>query len=290
MDIKLLRWFKKWFLGQHIFYLSDKKHLVRNYRKRMGKRLNLKNPRFFTEKLQWLKLNWRCDMLTRCTDKYEVRKFVEERVGPELLKEFYGVYNKVEDIDISRFPNAFVLKTTHGCKQNIFCKNKSDFAWKSSADLLKKYLKSSHYRLHREWSYKNIVPRVICEEHLTKNGETMYEYQFYCYDGIPRLVQIRTETAGETRVSMFDLDLNLLEGNKNLKPLSAPVTKPVQFEKMLEYASELSRDFPFVRVDLFHVKNRVYFGEMTFYPAGGFCPIDPESSDLLMGSYLKLPR
>jgi len=186
--------------------------------------------------------------------------------------------------------DAFVLKVTHGCKQNIFCKNKSEFDWNRSAGLLEQHLKYNHYRLHREWAYKNIIPRIICEEYLTKSGETMHEYQFYCYDGIPRLIQIRKDTAGEIQVSMFDLDLNLLEGNKNLKPLSEPVAKPAQFEKMLEYASKLSRGFPFVRVDLFHVKNRVYFGEMTFYPTGGLFQINPESSDLLMGSYLNLPK
>ncbi|MFH2068592.1 MAG: ATP-grasp fold amidoligase family protein [Candidatus Omnitrophota bacterium] len=256
----------------------------------MGKRLNLQDPRAFTEKLQWLKLNWRKDILIRCTDKYEVRKLVAERVGPEILKELYGVYDRLEDIDISQFPDAFVLKINHGSGQNVFCRNKSDFDWKRSSGLLKKHLKSNRYYPHREWGYKNIVPRIICEEHLTKNGEDMYEYQFYCYDGLSRLVQIRQNKAGEIRVSMFDLDLNLLEGNKNLKPLSAPVTKPAQFEKMIEYASKLSRGFLFVRVDLFHVNNRVYFGEMTFYPASGLFPIDPESTDILMGSYLNLPR
>ena len=133
----------------------------------------MRNPRAFTAKIQWLKLNWRRDILTRCSDKYEVRKFVEERVGPEILKELYGVYNKVEDIDISRFPDAFVLKPTHGYDQNIFCQKKSKFDWNLSAGLLEKYLKYNHYRLHREWAYKNIVPRIICEEHLTKNEETM---------------------------------------------------------------------------------------------------------------------
>jgi len=218
-----------------------------------------------------------------------VRKFVEERIGPEILKKLYGVYDRVEDIDISRFPEAFVLKVTHGCKKNVFCKSKSEFDWNRSADLLKEYLKSNHYRLHREWAYKNIVPRIICEEYLTKRGETLYEYKFFCYDGVPRLVQIIEDNLAIRRQSMFDLDLNLLEVTSSLPPLLEPVAKPTHFEKMLEYASKLSGGFPFVRVDLFYVNTRVYFGEMTFYPSAGMYPFTPTSFDLILGSYLKLP-
>ena len=249
----------------------------------------MQNPQAFTEKLQWLKLNWRCDIITRCSGKYEVRKFVEERIGPELLKELYGVYDKAEDIDINQLPDAFVLKVTHGCKQNIFCTNKSELDWNHSVGLLKQYLKTNRYYLHREWAYKNIVPRIVCEEHLTKNGETLYEYNFYCYNGIPRLIEILEDKAGCRRVNMFDLDLNLLENKYKSPPLLEPIVRPAQFEKMLECASRLSRGFPFVRVDLFYVNNRVCFGEMTFYPLSGLNKIKPESFDLFLGSYLQLP-
>lgn len=286
MSLKLLRRLEKWFSNR---YISDERYLAWKYKRRMGKRLNLQKPRAFTEKIQWLKLNWRYDILTRCSDKYEVRKFVEDRVGPELLKELYGVYSRVADIDINQIPDAFVLKINHGCKQNIFCTKKSGLDWNRSAGRLKKYLKSKHYYIHREWSYKNIVPRIICEEHLTKGGETLSEYNFYCYDGVPRLVEILEDKAGCRRVNMFDLNLNLLERKYKAPPLPAPVVRPIQFEKMLEYASRLSQGFPFVRVDLFHVNNRIYFGEMTFYPLAGLVQIHPESFDLFLGSYLQLP-
>lgn len=191
--IKLFLRPKKWFSDR---YIPDEKYLVWKYKKKTGKRLNLRNPKVFTEKIQWLKLNWHCDILTRCTDKYETRKFVEERVGPEILKKLYGVYDKVEDIDINRLPDAFVLKVNHGCKQNIFCKNKSNFDWNHSAGLLNEYLKNNRYSSYREWAYKNIVPRIICEEHLTKDGEIIYEYNFYCYSGVPRLVEIIENKTG----------------------------------------------------------------------------------------------
>lgn len=259
------------------------------YRRNLRRPLNLKNPRAFTEKIQWLKLNWRYDILTKCADKYEVRKFVEERIGPGLLKELYGVYKKPEEIDFNRLPDAFVLKVNHGCKQNIFCKNKSDLDWNSTTRLLRKYLRANLFPKSREWAYKKITPRIICEEHLTKDGETLYEYGFYCYDGVPRLVEINEYSPGSKRVNMFDIDLHLTENEYMDPPLSLPATKDPQYEKMLEDAAVLSKGFPFVRVDLIFVNHRIYFGEMTFYPLAGFGWIAPESFNYFLGSYLNLP-
>jgi hypothetical protein len=269
--------------------MPDRIYLLLLYRRKIGKRLELQNPRTFTEKIQWLKLNWRDDILTKCADKYEVRKFVEERIGPEILKELYGVYEKPEEIDINKLPDAFVLKVNHGCKQNIFCKNKSGLDWKQSLRLLKKYLKENLYPIYREWSYKNIVPRIICEEYLAKSDETLYEYGFYCYDGFPRLVEINEYQANLHRVNMFDIDLNLLENKYGAPPLQTPLIRTPQYEKMIEYSKILSKGFTFVRVDLLYVNNRIYFGEMTFYPLAGLCKLDPDSFDFYLGLYLKLP-
>lgn len=269
--------------------VPDKIFLLLLYRRRMGRRLNLQNPQAFTEKIQWLKLYWRDDILTKCADKYEVRKFVKERIGPEILKELYGVYEKPEDIDINKLPDAFVLKVNHGCKQSIFCKKKPEIDWNHCVHLLKKYLKEDIYSLYREWSYKNITPRIICEEHLTKNDEILYEYGFYCYDGVPRLVEINEDKADLHRVNMFDVDLNILENKYSSPALQTPVTGTPQYEKALEYATRLSQGFPFVRVDLLYVNNRIYFGEMTFYPLAGLCRIDPDSFDYFLGSYLQIP-
>jgi hypothetical protein len=282
-----------------LFFILARSILIRNlpdsiylsflYRRRVRKRLDLQNPRAFSEKLQWLKINYRRDIITQCSDKYEVRKFVENKIGPEVLKKLYGVYKKVEDIDIDGLPEAFVLKINHGSGQNIFCNKKSELDWNHSRKVLKKYLKANHYFAFREWGYKNVIPHVICEEHLTKNGETLYEYGFYCYDGVARLVEINEYTPGLHRVNMFDLDLNLLE-NKYVEPsLQQPVTRPPQFDRMLEYTTMLSKGFPFVRVDFIVVNNSIYFGEMTFYPLAGFCKLDPQSFDYFLGSYLKLP-
>jgi hypothetical protein len=269
--------------------LPDKIYILLLYRIKTGKRLDLRNPRSFTEKIQWLKLNWRHEILTRCADKYEVRKFVQERIGPEILKELYGVYEKPEDIDLNRLPDSFVLKVNHGCSQNIFCNKKSELDWNHSLRRLKKYFKDNLYHTYREWAYKNIVPRILCEEYLTKHGETLYEYGFYSYDGVPRLVEINKEKDGLKRANMFDINLNLLENKYSDLPLDESVERTPEFDRMLEYAVKLSKGFPFVRVDLIRVNNRICFGEMTFYPLAGILKLNPESFDSFLGSYLQLP-
>lgn len=284
--IRLLYRLGRWFLDR---FISDEKYLALMYRIKIGKRLNLQKPQAFTEKIQWLKLNWRCDILTQCQDKYEVRKFVEKRIGADSLKYLYGVYDKTEDIDINQLPDAFVLKVNHGCKQNIFCKKKSELDWNHTVSLLKEYLKNNLYYPHREWAYKNIVPRIICEEHLTKDGETLYDYSFYCYNAVPRLVEIQEDKAGCKRINMFDINLNLLENKYKDPPLLESFVRPMLFEKMVEYAFKLSEGFQFVRVDLLYINNLIYFGEMTFYPLAGLAKISPESFDYFLGSFLQLP-
>jgi hypothetical protein len=269
--------------------IPDRIYLPIVYRKRVGRRLDLRNPRSFTEKIQWLKMNWRNNLLTQCADKYEVRKFVGDRVGPDILKALYGVYDKPEEIDISRLPDAFVLKVNRGCKQNIFCKNKSEMDWTETYRLLKRHMKEELYPLFREWAYKNIIPRIICEEYLSVHDEPLKEYGFYCYHGVPRQVEINEYLPESHYVNMFDVDLNLLENKYGSAPLQKQVTRTPQYEKMLDYATNLSRGFPFVRVDLLCFNERIYFGEMTFYPLAGMCRLDPESFDDFLGSHLEIP-
>lgn len=271
--------------------LSDENYIKYKYKRVVGFSPDLKNPKSFTEKINWLKLHWRNPILTQCADKYEVRKFVEARGAGELLKTLYGVYEKPEDIDYAALPDSFVLKVNHGCKQNFLCENKNDLNQKETAQLLKFYLKFSNYHRAREWAYKKIPPRIICEEHLTSDGSPMFEYNFYCYNGSPELVEIaHKEMPDKSRTNMFDLNLNLLERKYNALPLEIVPQRTKEYEQMLAYARTLSQGFPFVRVDLFVVKNKIYFGEMTFYPISGIYKFKPISFDDFLGSFLKLPE
>jgi len=286
---KLLSFRIRWFLFRLLAaILPDKYYIIWIYMKRLRKKPNLLNPQTFTEKMQWLKLNWRPNILTQCADKYEVRKFVESRVGPAILKELFGVYNRVEDINLDQLPNSFVLKVNHGCKQMVFCPNKADLNWTCSTDLLTQYLKANNYYRNREWAYKHIPPRIICEEHLTPKGETLLEYNFYCFNGIPHFVEITETKTNSKRVTFLDLAWNVVGRKYRAKALTDPL-KPQELDQMVDYATRLSAGFPFVRVDLFYTNNRIYFGELTFYPLGGIFKFNPESIDLLLGSYLQIP-
>ncbi len=246
--------------------IPNNKYIAWKYKMRMGKHLNLHEPRTFTEKLQWLSLYWHNNLLTQCADKYEVRKYVEERTGAQILKKLYNVYANAHEIKFEELPDSFALKINHGSKQMILCPDKTKLDWDYSVRLLNAYLTNNNYYNFHEWAYKNIKPLILCEEHLTVDGNDMHEYNFFCYDGVPRLVEIIEIIEGVRRVGMYDIDLNLLPRKYKTLPITNPVQATTQYHEMLSYASKLSQGFPFVRVDLSYTQNRIYFGEMTFYP------------------------
>ena len=269
--------------------ISDRLYIKWKYEKRMGKHLDLLNPHTFYEKLQWLSLYWHDDLLTQCADKYEVRKFVAVRVGPHILKKLYNVYANANEIKFEELPNSFALKINHGSKKMILCRDKEQLDWDYSVRLLNAYLKNNNYYKFREWAYKNIKPVILCEEHLNVDGNAMHEYNFFCYNGVPRLVEIIEIIEDVRRIGMYDVDLNHLPRKYKTLPIINPVKATTEYYEMLSCASKLSKGFPFVRVDFSYTQNRIYFGEMTFYPLGGMTKYNPEDFDGFLGSYLKLP-
>jgi hypothetical protein len=272
------------------FFLPDKAFIWLHYLQRTGKILNFSNPQTFNEKIQWLKLNWRNELATQCCDKYEVRKFVESRVGPGVLNELYGVYNCVEEIDIEKLPDSFVLKVNHGSGQQILCKNKNSMDWDSAFKLLASWLKKNHYYHAREWGYKNVVPKIICEKYLEHNGEPLIDYKFFCFDGVPRFVEVHKDRCRGRKKNTYDMAWKLMDFKKGASsPIKEKVNQPPHFAQMAQYAAALSKGFPFVRVDLYDIESGIIFGEMTLYPGNGHSRFDPDTYDALFGSYLKLP-
>lgn len=268
--------------------VPDKTYISRQYRLKTGKVLNLNHPVTFNEKLQWLKLNWRKNIFTACADKYEVRNYVETRVGKGILNELHGVYLRPESIELSSLPDKFVLKVTHGSGQNVICMDKSKLDWKKTCDDLKTFLALNHYYHGREWPYKNIPPRIVCEKYLEEDGDLPKDYKFFCFNGEPKVIQVDTGRFQEHQRNMYDTDWNPL--NFSLQyPQGETVDKPSRLKEMLEYAKSLSEDMPFVRVDFYQVNDRVIFGEMTFFPENGNGRFSPDTYDALLGSYLKLP-
>lgn len=270
------------------------------YKDRTGIDLNLENPRTFDEKLWWLKYHNKSPLLTKCTDKYLVRDYVKKCGLSSILPKIYGVWDSVDDINLEHLPNRFFLKTNNGSGCNVLCNDKMTFDLEHAKKILRKGLESNYFYVLREYNYKDIHPKVLCEEVLTpSNGETLIDYKLYCFKGRIKLV-LRAEGtaladgrhAGEFDSyyeNYFDENfkpLKLSDGYKQL-PFDQ-IKKPFQFELMKSYAQILSKPFPFVRVDLYNFDARIVFGELTFYCAGGIHHFTPIEYNTKLGNLIDL--
>jgi len=279
------------------YLFPDRLYLTIMYRALTGKPLNLKNPARFNEKTQWLKLYDRKEWYTNIADKVEVRDYVASRIGEQFLIPILAVYNSVEDINFNELPNQFVLKCTHDSGTTVVCQDKSKLDIEASKRYLRKRMKKNYYYLHREYCYKNIKPRIVCEKFMSVDGEsTPTDYKFFCFNGVPKLIQVDTDRfVDHGRLTMdpdwkpapFHIDRKYLLPDLNAKKL---VDKPENLEEMLEISTKLSQDFKFIRVDLYSINNKVYFGELTFYQGSGYDPIYPDEYDFWLGNQLDLNK
>lgn len=259
----------------------------------MGREVELINPVRFNDKLQWLKLNWYDPLAEKCADKYKVREFIMERIGSSYLNELYGVYNSVREIDIKKLPNSFVLKATHGSGDNIICKDKNRLNWSKCKRKMERWLKKNIYWRTREWVYKDIKPRIICEKLLEDDNQKdgLTDYKFYCFHGEPKYCQVIKDRSAGGTIDFFDTDWNHMEftGLQNLPNSQTPIPRPEKLEEMLDISKKLSEPFPFVRVDLYYVNKKIYFGELTFFPKSGFGSFYPPKWNKKIGDLLELP-
>lgn len=272
------------------FLFSDKLYLKIRYYLEMGKRLDLKNPKTMNEKLQWLKLYNRKPEYTTMVDKILVKEYVANIIGEEYIVPLFGVWRSPEDIDFESLPNQFVLKTNHsgGNTGVIIVKDKNKIDRSAVVEKLRASLKSDIYATYREWPYKNVEKKVFAEAYL---GDDLADYKFYCYNGYADAVMICVDRQiGAPKFYFFDKEWNLKRYNKRGKEAPADFTlpKPDGVDKMFELASVLSNDIPYARVDFYNVNGRVYFGEITFFPASGFDKNRLPESDLLFGQMIKL--
>lgn len=271
--------------------IPDELYLKIQYRLHTGKPLNLKSPKTFNEKLQWLKIYNRKPEYTKLVDKYEVRKYIAETIGEKYLIPLIGVYDDVDKIDWDSLPNQFVLKCTHGSGYNIICKDKSKLNIKQVKRKLKLWMNTNYYWRGREWPYKNVKPRIICEKYMVdESGTELKDYKIFCFNGEPKIIQVDFNRFIDHKRNLYDLRWNYIplsikyptDPNKNIE-------KPQRLEEMLKIAKILSKDYPHVRVDLYSIYDKIYFGEMTFYHESGFGKFWPPSYDYLFGSWLQLP-
>ncbi len=272
----------------HISPIAATKYV---YKYNTGKRLNLKKPQTFNEKLQWLKLFGNQEIMLQCADKYRVREYVTEKGCPEILNTLYGVFDRVEDIDFDTLPNAFVLKTTDGCGTNIICRNKNELDWQAAKGKLQYWMTHKYGWETAETHYLNIRPRIICEKIIdTADGTLPNDYKFFCFNGEPRFFYYGYDRENEFKKLHCDLEWNVLDITKEKATLTpTDDMRPACFEEMIQYARRLSQGIPFVRVDFYDSNGTVVFGEMTFTPTAGMSEIYTEEAAKWLGNMISLP-
>lgn len=259
-----------------------------------GERLDLKNPKTFNEKLQWLKLNTynNNSIVTQCADKYRVREYVKSKGCGEIINELIGVWNSVDEINWSFLPEKFAIKYNHGCKYNIICDDKSKLNIESAKQKLKKWRKNDGWRTYAEVNYKYIPKKIICEKYLNDgSGFLPEDYKFYCFDGKAKYVMICVgREKGKPKFYFFDRNWKFVKLNKISKDLpdDFSIHKPKGMDTMFNYADKLSKGFPFVRADFYLINGKTIFGELTFTPGGcldtGYLP----EANMLLGEMISI--
>lgn len=274
--------------------IPDKMFLRLLFLLTMGKRLNLDNPRTYSEKLQWLKLYNRDPAYTRMVDKHEAKRYVGKMIGEEYIIPTIGIYDTVDEIPWDDLPNQFVLKCTHDSGGVVICRDRATLNIRKAKKKLAKGLKTSYYFQNREWPYLNVKPRIICEEYkVDESGYELKDYKWFCFDGEAKALFIATDRDApgkETKFDFYDADFNHLPFTNGHPNSNIPLQKPAGFEKMKELAERLSKGIPHVRVDLYDINGRIYFGEMTFFHWSGIIPFEPKEWDVTFGSWIKLPE
>lgn len=274
-------------------FIPDKQYLKLMYRIRMGKKLNLKNPQTFNEKLQWLKLYDRRPEYTIMVDKYEVKEYVADIIGRKYIIPTLGVWESFDEIDFNKLPNQFVLKCTHDSGGLVICRDKNKLNMTEARKKIEKSLKSNFYWVGREWPYKNVKPRIIAEQYMEDlNDHELRDYKFFAFDGVVKALFIATDRGDklvDTKFDFFDTEFRHLEftnGHPNAKVVPH---KPETFDEMKKLAGKLSVGIPQVRVDFYEVNGKAYFGELTFAHWSGMKPFRPEIWDKVFGEFIELP-
>lgn len=269
--------------------LSDEKYCSIVVYSRCGYFVNYKYPRTFNEKIQWLKCYYRKPEFTDMVDKIKAKNIALEKSSELKVARIIKVYDSPRQIVLDELPDKFVVKCNHDGGV-IICKNKSTFDLQQAIVLLEKRLEIDYYQHGREWPYKGIDRKVFVEEFLSdERCENLPVYKFLCFNGIPKIIQtIQNDKTPEESIDYFDTEWNLLELKQNYPNSKRPMQAPVKLNSMLEVAEQLSKGFPFLRVDLFTVDDDIYFSEFTFYSDAGFEPFNPKCWDIKLGNMIDL--
>lgn len=278
-------------------FIPDKMMIKVQYRIKKGKKLNLKNPKRYHEKLQWYKLYYRDPLMQKVVDKYDVRDYVKQKGLEKILNKLYGVYDNPEDIDFDKLPNSFVLKDTRGSGGNsvILVKDKSKMDLLKIKEEMKKWVSQPINKKNagREWVYDGKKHRIVVEEFLSDPNNDLADYKFFCFNGKPScLYFVNGRKLGQkANFGIFNMNFEQLpyfrtdENKLTIKP-----EKPKNFNEMIEISKKLSSDFPHVRVDLYNINGNIRFGEMTFFDGSGYFNFEPDEFDYILGEQFELPE
>ena len=278
-----------------IYYLPDTIVVKRLFKRFHGYNLNLDNPSTFCEKLQWLKLNDRQPVYTTMVDKYEVKKYVADKIGEKYIIPTIGVWDHFEDIDFDLLPDRFVLKCTHDSGGLILCEDKSALDLKKAKKKIARSLHNNYYYIFREWPYKNVRPRIIAEEYMTDGSNIVPEdYKVYCFNGEPKyIVVFHNRFCNEKELSETVYDTNWIPQDFSLDAHFAVSDmieeKPACLDELLNICSVLCQGIPQVRIDFYIIEQKIYFGEITLYTASGLQKMIPEEMDAVIGRMLHFP-
>ncbi len=275
--------------------LPDKLYLELMFKTRLGYKLDLKNPKTFNEKLQWLKLHDRKPIYTTMVDKYEAKKYVADKIGEQYIIPTFGVWDNPDDIDFDALPDQFVLKCNHNSGLGMcICKDKSKLDIEAVRRELWKGYRQDYYKTSREWPYKNVRRKILAEKYLSDDTEnSLIDYKVLCFNGSPKLIELhRGRFTDHQTQDFYDSDWNLTTisqtGVAEFQSSNEPFPKPDKLDEMLELSRVLSKEFSHIRVDWYLVNNKLFWGELTFFDGSGLEPFDNISDDKMMGEWIVL--
>lgn len=279
-------------VNKYATWLPDKQFIQLKYRLEMGKSLNLKNPTTFQEKIQWLKLYDRKPEYTTMVDKYAVKDYVKALIGEKYIIPTLGIWDNFDDIDFDKLPDKFVLKTTHGGGSTgvVVCHDKASFNHTEAKHKLENSLSTDIYKHMREWPYRDVPRRIIAEKYLELPDKTdLTDYKVFCFNGKPQYIQVIQDRNINETIDFFDTNWNHQEFvglNPKCKNAQVTPSRPEHLDEMLQVAERLAEGTKFVRVDLYSIVEKVYFGELTLYPASGFGKFSPEKWETALGKFI----
>lgn len=281
-------------LGKFSFLFSDKQYLQMMYWLHLGRKLNLKNPKTFNEKLQWLKLYNHKPEYTIMVDMVKAKEYVAKLIGEEHIIPTLGVWDDPDDIDFDALPDQFVLKCNHNSGTGMcICRDKSKLDIEKVKAELRKGLKENYFMRWREWPYKNVPRKILAEKFMVdESGTELKDYKIFCFNGEPRYCQVISDRNTDEKIDFYDMHWKRLVGlvglNDKVHNSEYAIPCPESFENMKQMASLLAKSIPFSRIDFYEINHQAYFGEITFFPATGFGNFNPREWNVKMGDMITL--